>query len=138
MTQLLSVTLTAAVAATAGAALSLPRQPRNLTVQANFTYGSGGTNATAYLQTTLDNGRTWTDVACFQFTTSSARRIVNLSAQTAVATAATPTDGAMTANTALDGVLGSRFRVKYASTGTYAGGTTLAVDVAADQTTPGE
>lgn len=138
MANLLTTTLTTAVSATAGAVLTLPRAPRNLTAQANFTYGSGGTNATAYLQTTLDNGLTWTDIACFQFTTASARKIVNLSAQTAVTTAVSPTDGSMTANTAQDGILGPRFRVKYASTGTYAGSTTLTVNIEADQTAPGQ
>lgn len=39
----------------------------------------------------------------------------------------------MTANTAQDGVLGPKFRVKYQSTGTYAGGTTIEIDVASDQ-----
>lgn len=136
MSKLLDVSLGAAVSATTGAILTLPRVPRNLTIQANFVYGSGGTNATVYIQTTLDNGETWTDIACFQFTTASARKIVNLSAQTPVTTAATATDGTMTANTAQDGILGPRFRAKYASTGTYAG-TTLDVDVQADQTKPG-
>lgn len=135
--KLLSATITAAAAAAAGEVFTLPRAPRNLTIQANFVYGSGGTNATAYVQTSLDNGETWTDIACFQFTTASARKIVNLSAQTAVTTQVTPTDGAMTANTAQDGVLGPRFRVKKASTGTYAGGTTLNIDVQADQIQPG-
>ena len=40
------------------------------------------------------------------------------------------TDGALTANTALaQGVIGNRWRVKLVSVGTYAGGTTLNVDV---------
>jgi hypothetical protein len=102
-------------------------------VQANFTYGSGGTSADAYVQTSLDGGTTWTDIANFHFTTASARKIYNLSAATAVASIATPGDGALASNTAVDGILGTRFRVKYVTVGTYAGGTTLQLDAASDQ-----
>lgn len=113
--------------------LALNAAPRNLVCQANFVYGSGGTTADAYLQTSLDGGATWTDIANFHFTTSTARKIINLNAQTAVTSQVTPTDGSMTANTAQDGVLGPLFRVKYQSTGTYAGGTTLRLDISCDE-----
>jgi hypothetical protein len=103
--------------------------PRSVTAQATFTYGSGGTTVDAYLQTSLDGGTTWSDVANFHFTTASARKVVNLSSDTPVTTPVTPTDGTMTNNTALDGVIGTKLRVKYQSSGTYAGGTTLAIDV---------
>jgi hypothetical protein len=39
------------------------------------------------------------------------------------------TDGTLAANTAKDGVLGALWRVKYTTVGTYAGGTTLNVDI---------
>lgn len=102
--------------------------PRNLAIQANFVYGSGGTSVDAYVQTSLDGGSTWIDIAQFHFTTASARKIVNLSSFTAETSQVTPTDGAMTANTAQDGVLGSQLRVKYQSAGTYAA-TTLQIDI---------
>ena len=104
--------------------------PRNLAIQAEFTYGSGGTTVDAYVQTTFDGGGTWTDIAQFHFTTASARKIFNLSALTPVTTQATPTDGALASNTAIDGIIGSQVRVKYQSAGTYAGGTALEIDVA--------
>lgn len=129
---LLSVTLTAAVSPAAVGPTYQVRDltaAKNLTAEAIFTYGSGGTSADAYLQTTFDGGDTWVDVTNFHFTTASASKVVNLSSMTPVTTAVTPTDGSMTANTAQDGVLGSQFRVKYASAGTYAGGTTLKVNV---------
>lgn len=131
MTALLpAVTLTSAVSATAGNVF-ICREPtiQRLTVQAKFVYGSGGTSATAYVQTSLDDGSTWIDIACLQFTTSSATKIVNLTSGTAVTTVATPTDGSLTANTVVNGILGNQYRVKYASVGTYGGGTTLAVNV---------
>lgn len=107
--------------------------PRNLTAQVKFTYGSGGTSVDVYLQTSLDGGSNWIDIAEVSLTTSSATKVYNLSAATPKITAVTPTDGSLTANTAVDGVLGSQFRVKVVSVGTYAGSTTLSVDFTTDQ-----
>lgn len=104
---------------------------RNITAQATFTYGAGGTAVDAWLQTSLDQGATWTDIANWHFTTALGRAIYNLTSH--ASTAITPTDGAMAANTFADGVLGPWFRVKWASTGTYTGVTSLSIDVAADQ-----
>jgi hypothetical protein len=134
MTALLPpLAITTALGATAGPVLVLTNgSPRQLTVQANFTYGSGGTSADAYVQTSLDGGATWTDIANFHFTTASARKIYNLSAATPVASIATPNDGSLSSNTAVDGILGTHFRIKYATVGTYAG-TTLQIDAASDQ-----
>lgn len=107
--------------------------PRSLVVQGNFTYDSGGTSVDAYLQTTFDDGATWTDIAQFHFTTSAARKAFNLNSQTPVTTQATPTDGTLASNTAVDGLLGPQVRVKYKSTGTYGGASTLSIDIACDQ-----
>jgi hypothetical protein len=95
------------------------------TLQIKFSYGSGGTTAKVYVQTSLDQGSTWIDVYCATFTTASATKIVNLSGLTPKTTAATPTDGALTDDTCVDGILGDRFRTKTATTGTYAGSTTI-------------
>lgn len=107
--------------------------PRNLTIQGNFVYGSGGTTVDAYVQTSIDGGATWCDIANFHFTTSSARKLFNLNSQTVQTTQVTPTDGSITSNTAQDGILGPLYRVKYQSTGTYAGSTTLQIDVTATE-----
>jgi hypothetical protein len=131
---LLSQTVTGAVTtAFIGGTLRLNGQPRDLKAQLNFTYGSGGTSIDVYLQTSLDGGLTWTDIAEFHVTTSSLRHGVNLTAQTPVTTQVALTDGGMAANTCQDGILGPLFRCKLLSTGTYAGGTTIAVDVQSDQ-----
>lgn len=107
--------------------------PSTLTVQANFVYGSGGLTASVWLQTSLDGGSTWTDVALLSFTTSSARLIQSLTSAYVTGQAATglvPTDGAMTSTPGfVQGVFGNLWRVKFTTTGTYAGGTTLRVDV---------
>lgn len=88
-----------------------------------FNYGSGGTTCKLYLQTLF--GSVWVDIACFAFTTSSAHKIVNLSGLTPKTTAITPTDGSLTDDTCVDGILGTALRAKVISTGTYAGSTQL-------------
>ena len=128
--QLLStLPIAAAVGPLSSATVALGFAPRNLTAQANFVYGSGGTTVDAYLQTSLDGGVTWTDIANFHFTTASARKAVNLSAATPVTTPVALTDGSMSSNSCQDGLLGFIFRLKYVTVGTYAAGTTLRVDI---------
>jgi hypothetical protein len=107
--------------------------PSTMTIQGTFTYGSGGTSADAYLQTSLDGGSSWTDVAEFHFLLASARYIWTLESSLVAAPVqiTTPTDGAMTANTALSGVFGNMWRVKYVTVGTYAA-TTLRIDAIAN------
>ena len=99
-----------------------------MALQGFLTSGSGGTTIDAWVQTSFDGAVTWTDVANFHWTTSGSRFLYNLSSLTAVATEYTPTDGTLAANTAKDGLLGTHWRVKYTTTGTYAGGTILRVD----------
>jgi hypothetical protein len=136
MPALLTVPITAPVTAAVGPVLELRTPlPNNVAMQGRFAYGSGGTTVTAWVQTSLDGGGTWTDVACFQFLLASARLLFNLSALTAVTTQYTPTDGALAVNTAKDGLIGSMWRVKYTTTGTYAGNTTLEIDLSQALTT---
>jgi hypothetical protein len=101
------------------------------TLRAQFAYGSGGTTAKAWVQTSLDGGNSWQDVACFAFTTSSAVKEFNLSGLTPVTTAYTPVDGAMADDTCKDGILGPLWRVKLTTTGVYAGPTNLLVSLEA-------
>jgi hypothetical protein len=131
MTILLNVPITTAVTAS----VTTPEQfrdgdPQAAIIQGTFTYGSGGTTADAWVQISVDEGGTWTDVANFHFTTASARFLYNLSALTPVTTEYVPTDGTLAANTSKDGFLAPLWRVKWTTAGTYAGGTILRVDVA--------
>jgi len=131
-TTLLKATITTAVTAAVSSTLQVNSSdavPASAAIQGNFVYGSGGTTADAWVQTSLDGGSTWTDVANFHYTTSSARFQFNLSSLTPVTTEYTPTDGTLAANTAKDGVFGSQWRVKYTTTGAYAGGTTMQIDI---------
>lgn len=96
-----------------------------LCAQLRLAYGSGGTTVKAYLQTTLDDGTTPIDIACFTFTTASAVKARNLSSLTPKTADVTPTDATLTDDTSVDGILGDQFRLKVVSTGTYAASTTL-------------
>ncbi len=91
-----------------------------MAAQLRLSYGSGGTSVTAYLQTSLDEGTTAIDIACEVFGTASENNVLNFSALTPKTTQVVPSDGAMTNDTAVDGILGDRFRIKLVSVGTYA------------------
>ncbi|MBX3579915.1 MAG: hypothetical protein KF723_22155 [Rhizobiaceae bacterium] len=100
------------------------------TIQANFNYGSsGGTSLKAIVETTLDDGQTWIEVARFAFTTASAEKIANLSALTPVTTVYTP--AALSDDAVKDGILGPRWRARILTVGTYVGNASLALRLAA-------
>ena len=122
------LTITAAVSATATTPTTGLGGMKALSVEAIFTYGSGGTTAKAYVQTSFDGGTTWVDIMCFAFTTATASKISTTTCLIApAAQAAAPTDGSLADNTVIQGTLGDRLRVKYVTTGTYGGSTTLAI-----------
>lgn len=100
-----------------------------LVAQLRLAYGSGGTSIKAYLQTSLDQETTPVDIACVVLGTASEVAVFNFSALTPKLTQVTPTDGALADDTAIDGILGDRFRLKVVSTGTYAGSTVLSARV---------
>lgn len=95
------------------------------TLSVNFTYGSGGTTCRVTVETTLDQGLTWIEVARFLFATASEHNVVNLSALTPVTTVYTP--AALSDDTVKDGIFGDRWRAKVTSTGVYAGNTSVSV-----------
>ena len=100
------------------------------------TYGSGGTSAEAWVQTSIDGGTTWTDVTNFHFTKAWARFLYNLCSATPVTNEYTPIDGALAPNTSKDGLIGPMWRVKYTSVGNYTDDTMLRVDAYAYGVTP--
>lgn len=127
-----ATTITTAVTGVAGTVFKGLSGVRYLVCQCIFTYGSGGTNATMYLQTSFDQGTTWVDIMAFQFTTATATKISAVNTYIAPASQAfAPTDGSLTANTIIQGALGSRIRSKLTTTGTYGGSTTISATVAA-------
>jgi len=122
------LTIGAAVAATATTPVTKLAGAAHCQVQAVFLYGAGGTTTNAYFQTSLDGGLTWIDIMNFSFTTAAATKVSATSIEVAPAAQAfAPSDGGLTANTVVNGVMGDRFRLKYVTTGTYTGATSLAV-----------
>ncbi len=109
---------------------------RELVVEANFTYGSGGTTVDIWIQTSLDGGSTWLDIMQFAFLTTTLRKIHacslavmgGASADAALRTNITPTDGTLGDNLIIDGILGDMLRAKITTVGTYAGSTTLSIN----------
>jgi hypothetical protein len=100
-------------------------------LQLRLAYGSGGSAIRAYLQCSADQSTTWYDVACVLFGTASEVALLNLSALTPKTTQVTPTDGALADDTAVDGLLTDRMRLKVVSTGTYAGSTVISARLVA-------
>ncbi len=103
----------------------------SMAAQLRLAFGSGGTSIKAYLQTSLDEGTTAIDIACVAFLVASEVAVLNFSALTPKTTQVTPADGALADDTAIDGILGDRFRLKVVSTGTYAGSTVLSARICA-------
>jgi len=101
--------------------------PRMVTAIVKFLYGSGGTSVDVYTQTSFDNSF-WMDVFDIQVTTAAATKLASTGPVTTGAVA-TLTDGTLAANTAKNGIIGRFWRVKWTSVGTYAGATSLEVDL---------
>lgn len=101
---------------------------RAVTIETRFDCDGGGGECRVWIQTALDKGGvTWMDVACFAFTTSSAVRLVNLSAMTPFSSQVTPTNGALADNTCVDGVLGISLRALVTVSGSAYSNTSLTV-----------
>ena len=119
------VSLVSGVIRPAGTHVSAPwyvgRDCRYLAVQSNFARTSGGTTLKVYLQFSVDDGQTWADVASHAFTTTSGRKVSAVKASTALAAATVPTDGSLTDDTILSGLIGTKIRVKTVIVGTYVG-----------------
>lgn len=124
---LLNATLAGAVTADVTAGVFAPAIVRveSLTLHATFTRAGGGTTTKAWVQTTLDGGTTWMDIANFAFTTSTAKAAIHLTA--AAATIVTPADASLADNTVVSGFLGEQFRVKLTTTGTYTGASSIVI-----------
>jgi hypothetical protein len=101
-----------------------------LSCQVRFAYGSGGTQANVYIQTSIDQGQSWFDIANVEFTTSSAVDEINLSGLNSVTTPTAATNLTLPNNTTFNGPLGDRLQAVVVSTGTYGGGTLASVNCA--------
>jgi hypothetical protein len=93
-----------------------------LSVEALFTYGSGGTTAILRIDTALGSGGVWRNIARIDFATASLVRAFTISR-----TALPLTTIAELGSESLVNFLGDRFRARLTTTGTYAGNTLLDV-----------
>jgi hypothetical protein len=123
-------TITAALTgATPGGTIKFPKVPKNLCIQYNFDYGSGGTSGDFHIETSLDGGTTWIEIALMVVTTADLREVFNLSSLTPLTTMY-DAGTALSDDTAKDGILGNQFRANITTIGTYAA-TTLTINFSA-------
>ena len=128
-TLLAQLTIGAAVTAQVTAPVTFRPGCKYLLAVAKFLYGAAGTTVKCWVQTSIDGGTTWIDIMNFAFTTSAATKVSAVTAFVALAAAVAPTDGTLADNTILNGLIGDQFRLKYTTTGTYTGATSLEVDI---------
>jgi len=129
-----TTTITTAVTGVTTTAIDLPGDAVALSLMAVFTYGSSGTDAKFWIQTSMDGGTTYHDIANFAFTTSSLDKIASIN-NLVVHTHKTVTDVSLADNSIDNGVLGDKIRVKYTTTGTYAGSTKIKITAVAKSLT---
>jgi hypothetical protein len=129
-TKLQTVDLTAQGAGTfTSDVVSIPRGVNVIACQAAFTRAGGGTTTDVFIQTSLDNGSTWIDIMQFALTTTTVTKVSAVRPFIATSANITPTDGSLSDNTILDGLIGDRLRAKTVVAGTYTGASSLTLNV---------
>jgi hypothetical protein len=129
-TKLQAVDLTAMGAGTfTSDEVSIPYGADLVACQAVFTRAGGGSTTDVFIQTSLDNGSTWIDLVQWAFLTTTVTKISAVRSSIAMAANVTPTDGGLSDNSILDGLLGDRIRAKTVIVGTYTGASSLALNV---------
>jgi hypothetical protein len=118
--------ITAVLAASAQTSILNLDGMQAVSLMAAFAGGAGGTSLTAVVQTTMDGGATWQDVARFDFTTTGQRKIANLDGMTPKGVVSY---AALGADSVLDGYLGNRLRAVVTTVGVYSN-TTLLIQAA--------
>lgn len=98
-----------------------------LSCQVRFNYGAGGTKTNVYIQTSIDQGQSFFDIANIAFTTSGGVETINLSGLNGVTTPTPPVNLALADNTTFNGPMGDRLQAVVVSTGTYSGSTLASV-----------
>lgn len=81
---------------------------------------AGGTSIDAFLQTSFDDGITWRDVANLQVLAADVVKVAAINKYIAAAVLTAASDGALAINTIVNGVFGSRWRVRLIIAGAYA------------------
>ena len=124
--------LSAAITAALGGKISTPilglRRMKYVALESQFDFGSSGTTTNFWVQTSLDGGTKWIDIANFTYSAASGRKGTSLDTTTR-ASAITPDSGVLANNALLNGVLGDRLRVAYDSVGDHGGASIVIVGV---------
>lgn len=123
--------LTTAESATTSSVVRFTEPPAMVAITAAFLYGSGGTDVTVWAQSNVDKNEaatSWGDVAAFNFTTTTAAKVQKLTIDTPILTPVTMATETLADDTAIN-LPGGAMRFVYTSTGTYAGGTVLALSL---------
>lgn len=100
-----------------------------ISLEAKFVRAGGGTTCKVWVQTSLDGGETWFDIASFAFTTTSSNKLqaVRIDPATPLTPATVPASATLTDDTVLNGILGDRLRTIMTTTGTYTGASSIEV-----------
>lgn len=124
--QLAALTIGAAITAQAQTAITGLNGVSAVTIEAELSGGTGGSTVTAVVRSRIGSGGTMREIARFDFTTAAAKSctIVGNAAASIAALAA------LSANSVLQGFLGTDFDCVVTSTGTYTS-TTLSVRMSA-------
>lgn len=128
VTLMANTVLAAAVANVEGTAIEGLAGARYLALEAKFARDGGGTTCKVWVQTSLDGGTTWFDIACFAFTTSTANKlhVVRMDPATPMTAASVPASATLTDDTVLQ-IIGDRIRTLHTTTGTYTGASSVEV-----------
>jgi hypothetical protein len=125
---LFSRSLVGIAATEIGPEVAVPAEGNVLSLETVFVRAAGGTSVNVYLQTSLDGGATWFDIANQAFLTTTASKLSAVSRKIApAAQAGAPGDAALAGGTILQGILGDRIRAKIVTAGTYTGASTVDV-----------
>lgn len=119
---LATVSITTALTASAQTAIDDLDGMSGIMLECSVLGASGGSTIKAWVQTSLDGGTTWRDVALFEFTTSAVTKWCVLSK----ATKSIASYAALASEGVNDGYFGDRLRAVLTTTGTYSN-TTLAL-----------
>jgi hypothetical protein len=120
MTELLNTQVPTAPGTTEETAVTGFGKPHGLSIVYRFSHGSGGTELKVYVQTSIDGGDNYFDVACAKFSTATENLLQNITAS-AISTPVSVSDAGLSDDSTQDGLLGDRFRVKHVTTGSYTG-----------------
>ena len=121
-------TIGAAVTRVISQVIDLPRAVKSIAMQSKFLFGAAGTNLKVWYQTSFDNGETWRDMACHAFLVAALNKASAISSDVAAAVNTALSDGALADDTIVQGLIGSKIRAVYTSTGTYTGATSIQCD----------